>query len=226
MLARAALVLVAPVPGAVDRAFSYAGDPFAAGHHRGVDLAARPGAPVRAACSGRVTFAGRAGAGAVAIRCGRFSVTHLPLRPSVRAGQRVVAGAPLGTVAPSTRHEGLHLGVRAARDPLGYVDPAPLLHAPPRHAPPAPPAAPRRDARRLAPPAPRPAPLPSGPPGLPARPLPRVAPATPEGSSPVAPWPAWAGLALLLAGAAGAGPAGRRRARRAASARAAPAQVR
>ena len=41
MLALVALVLVAPVPGAVERTFSYAGDPFAAGHHRGVDLAAR-----------------------------------------------------------------------------------------------------------------------------------------------------------------------------------------
>ena len=224
MLALAlALTLLPPVPGAVERPFSYAGDPFAAGHHRGLDLAAAPGAPVRAACSGRVTFAGRAGSGAVAIRCGRFSVTHLPLRPAVRAGQRVAAGAPLGTVARSARHAGLHLGVRRASDRFGYADPAPLLHEPPRHAPPA---GPRRIARRTAPPPPHPAPLPS-------RPLPRAAPAPPasapappEGSSPVAPWPAWAGLALLLAGAAGAGTAGRRRARRAAPARAAPAQVR
>ena len=226
MLALVALVLVPPVPGALERPFSYAGDPFARGLHRGVDLAARPGAPVRAACSGRVTFAGRA----VAIRCGRYSVTHLPLRPAVRAGQSVTAGAPIGTVAAAHGHSGLHLGVRRASDRFGYVDPAPLLHEPPRHAPPAPLAAPRRDARRLAPPPPHPAPLPSGPPGrpapAPARPRPRAAPATPEGSSPVAPWPAWAGLALLLAGAAGAGTAGRRRARRAAPARAAPAQVR
>jgi len=202
------------VPGAVERPFSYAGDPFARGHHRGLDLAAAPGAPVRAACSGRVTFAGRAGAGAVAVRCGRFSVTHLPLRPAVRAGERVVAGAPIGAVARSARHAGLHLGVRRASDRFGYLDPAPLLHDPPRHAPPV---GPRSAARRTAPPPPHPAPLPSGP-------LPRVAPAPPapappEGSSPVAPWPAWAGLALLLAGAAGAGTAGRRRARRDARAR-------
>jgi len=219
MLALVALVLVPPVPGAVERPFSYAGDPFARGHHRGVDLAATPGAPVRAACSGRVTFAGRAGAGAVAIRCGRFSVTHLPLRPAVRAGQRVVAGAPLGTVARSVAHAGLHLGMREASNPLGYVDPAPLLQEPPRQAPPA---GPRTSARRLDPPPPHPAPLPSRPAPAPA---PAPAPLAPTGSSPVAPWPAWAGLALLLAGAAGAGAAGRRRARRAAPARAVPAQV-
>ena len=208
MLALVALVLVPPVPGDVARGFAYAGDPFAAGHHRGVDLRAAPGAPVRAACSGRVTFAGRAGAGAVALRCGRFSVTHLPLRPAVRAGQRVAQGAPLGTVARSRGHTGLHLGVREASDPLGYVDPAPLLRVPPRHAPPA---GPRATARRTTPP-PRAAPAPSH--------------AARAGSSPVAPWPAWAGLALLLAGAAGTCTVRVRRSRRAVPARPRAAPVR
>src|SRR5215211_7122072 len=80
--------LAAPVDGAITEGFSYAGDPFAPGHHRGVDLAAAPGAPVRAACAGRVTFAARAGANGVAVtvRCGAWSVTHLPLRrAAVRA---------------------------------------------------------------------------------------------------------------------------------------------
>ena len=103
MLALAiALTLTTPVPGAVERPFAYAGDPFARGHHRGVDLAASPGAPVRAACSGRVTFAGTAGAngGAATIRCGAWSVTHLPLRAlATRAGRHVAAGATIGHVA-------------------------------------------------------------------------------------------------------------------------------
>jgi hypothetical protein len=207
-LALAALTLAPPVPGVIERPFAYEGDPFARGHHRGVDLAAPPGTPVRAACSGRVTFAGRAGAGAVAIRCGRFSVTHLPMHPAVRAGDRVAAGAPLGTVARSREHEGLHLGVRTASDRLGYVDPAPLLRD---RRPPALPVAPRPITRRPAPIPPHPAPLPS-------------APAHHRGSSPLAPWPAWAGLALLLAGVTGAGAAKRARKRRAALAqpRAAP----
>jgi hypothetical protein len=228
-LALAALTLAPPVPGVIERPFAYEGDPFARGHHRGVDLAAPPGTPVRAACSGRVTFAGRAGAGAVAIRCGRFSVTHLPLHPAVRAGDRVPAGAPLGTVRRARGHEGLHLGVRTASDRLGYVDPAPLLRD---RRPPTLPVAPRAIARRPAPAPPRPAPLPSARRAAPlprtgrrAAPLPRgTAPAHHPGSSPLAPWPAWAGLALLLAGATGAGAAKRARKRRAALAqpRAAP----
>jgi hypothetical protein len=232
--------LTAPVPGTVARGFEYAGDPYARGHHRGVDLAANPGTAVRAACSGRVTFAGRAGANgrAVTIRCGTWSVTHLPLRDlAVRAGAHTMAGAPIGTVGASPPHAGLHLGVRRATDPHGYIDPTPLLHSPPRHAPPA---APRPTPRRSAPPPPNPAPLPSTPPARLAPPRagpstpparfapPRAGPSTPsarfaplpppgtkeKGSSPLAPWPAWAGLALLLTGATGAGAARRARGRR------------
>ena len=234
MLALAvALTLVPPVSGAVARDFAYAGDPFARGHHRGVDIATRPGEPVRAACGGRVAFAGRAGANgrAVTIRCGAWSVTHLPLREvAVRGGERVAPGATIGTAAAQSGHKGLHLGVRRTADPRGYIDPAPLLRAPLR---PAPPAAPRAVARRTASPPPHPAPLPSGPAPrtapLPVGPAPRAAPATPTsraGSSPLAPWPAWAGLALLLAGAAGAGAARRSRTRRASPARAEAAAVR
>ena len=204
--------LTPPVPGTIVRGFAYGADPFARGLHRGIDLAAADGAPVRAACSGRVTFAGRAGANGrtVTIRCGAWSVTQLPLASlAVRAGEHIAAGAALGEAGAAAGHEGLHLGVRRAHDRFGYVDPAPLLHTPAPHAPPA---APIRTTLRHRPPPPLPAPLPSrlrhtSPPRPPA-PLPsRVRP----GSSPVrtpralAPWPAWAGLALLLCGALGAG---------------------
>ena len=221
MLALAiALTLSSPVPGDVVRAFAYAGDPFARGRHRGIDLAATPGSRVRAACSGRVTFAGRAGANgrAVTVRCGEWSVTHLPLRDvAVRAGAHVVTGAPIGTVGTVPGHTGLHLGMRRASDRFGYVDPAQLLHEPPRHAPPV---GPRTSARRHLPPPPHPAPLPFAPVPRPA-PLPTAARAVSRpGSSPathrprtgLAPWPAWAGLALLL----------RRRRRRRRGARDAP----
>src|SRR3954468_4415491 len=73
---------VRPVPGDVVRPFDYAeGDPFARGRHRGADLAAAPGAPVRSACGGRVAFAGRVPGGghAVTVACGRWRVSHLPL---------------------------------------------------------------------------------------------------------------------------------------------------
>ena len=227
MLALVALALVSPVPGDVARGFAYAGDPFAAGHHRGADLAARPGERVRAACGGRVLFAGRAGPNgrAVTIRCGRFHVTHLPLATlTTEAGATLPPGAPIGTAARARGHAGLHLGVRRATDPLGYIDPAPLLHAPQRPAPPAAPrTGPQRPAQRAEPP-PRAAPLP-----VPHAPPPRAAPpqaARPGSSPPVAPWPAWAGLALLLSGAAGSRSVRAHRRRRAARPGPSPAPVR
>jgi len=229
-----------PVPGEVARAFAYAGDPFARGHHRGVDLAAAPGEPVRAACSGRVTFAAGAGANgrAVTIRCGAWSVTHLPLRHiAVRAGDTVVAGAPLGAAGASARHTaGLHLGVRRASESLGYVDPAPLLGTERQPPPPAAGPPPRTVPRRPVPPPPHPAPLPSRsePAARPTGSRPAPAPAPRPGSSPaarpappgLAPWPVWAGLALLLSGAIGAGTVRAARRRRAPLPRAVAREVR
>jgi murein DD-endopeptidase MepM/ murein hydrolase activator NlpD len=250
-----------PVGGPVTRAFAYGGDPFAAGRHRGADFAAQPGAPVRSACSGRVVFAGVAGANGptVSVRCGRWRVAYLPLRTlAVRRGARVSRGALLGTAAASARHAGLHVGVRREGSRWGYVDPlgffgedgrpplapGPRALRPPRAAPRAEPLPP--PARRPLPltrvrplPAPRPSrPLPAPPPDplrsgrpveaparLPSRPLPAPPPDPLRPERPVeaparlpsrqlAPWPAWAGLALVLGGAGGAGLARRRAPRR------------
>jgi murein DD-endopeptidase MepM/ murein hydrolase activator NlpD len=176
-----ALVLIAPVTGSVERGFD-AGRPFEAGRHRGVDLAAPPGSKVRAACGGPVVFAGRiGGAGIVTLRCGRWRVTHMPLA-TIAARGIVRQGAVLGTVARSREHAGLHLGVRRDGTRFGYADPLRFM------------------ARR---------PPPLGPAPRPARPPPRSIPpirvrpsAAPRPASlPFAPWPAWAGLALVLAGA-------------------------
>lgn len=189
-----------PVDGEVARAFSYTrADPFAAGAHRGVDLAAAPGAAVRAACAGRVVHAG-AVAGreqVVSLSCGERRVSFLPLAVvAVRAGDRVSAGAPIGTVAPG--HGGLHVGVRRERDRFGYEDPLEQLAGSRRPSVPAPP-----------PPVPR-----SAPPAAPRAPAPRARPAwrSPAsvtepviGASAPAPWPVWAGLALLACGVAGSG---------------------
>ena len=66
-----------PVPGEVARAFHFSrGAPFAAGAHRGADLAAPPGTAVRAACAGTVAFAG------ARVRPGRRR--HAALRRSPR----------------------------------------------------------------------------------------------------------------------------------------------
>ncbi len=189
-----------PVPGAVARGFAYwAAEPFAAGQHRGADFAGSPGEVVRAACSGRVAYAGR---GVVTLRCGPWRVTHLPLATlSVDAGARVREGERLGTLAASAEHAGLHLGVRRAGARFAYVDPLPFLGpSVPRVGPPG-------VARRVAPRV--------GPPGAARQVAPRLgqagvagrlAPARPEvRTRPLAPWPVWLGLALMLAGAVGGG---------------------
>ena len=222
-----------PVNGALTRPFAVTTDPFEAGQHRGIDLRAAPGTPVRAPCAGRVLVAGRVGTsgGVVALRCGRWRVSHLPLTTiTVRAGTPVARGARLGTVARSTTHVGLHVGVRRDGTRFGYVDPLRFLA--PAPATPVPPLgrAPRahRDLPPPAPRTPRTAPL-RAPHAAPLRaphaaplraplraphtaplraphaaPLraPHTAPLHPgAGPGGIAPWPAWLGLALVLAGA-------------------------
>ena len=192
-----------PVDGPVARPFDLAADPFEAGRHRGVDLAAAPGAAVRAPCSGRVAVAGTVGTSGrvVTLLCGRWRVTHMPLATiAVRRGGAAVRGTVLGTVAASSAHAGLHLGVRRHGTRLGYVDPLRFLAGTTATPPPivgrAPP--PRGG---------RPPRLGPAPPPVPAlraarRPIAIPAPQPTAGSNPgaVAPWPAWAGLALVLAG--------------------------
>jgi murein DD-endopeptidase MepM/ murein hydrolase activator NlpD len=201
-----------PVPGEVTRPFSYVrASPFLAGAHRGADLAAAPGTVVRAACAGRVMHAGPVAdiERVVSVRCGARRVSYLPLaRLAVREGATVRAGARIGTVAAG--HGGLHLGVRRERDRFGYIDPLALIARP--EGPPQP-LLPRVGPR---PASPRPlSPRPVSP--RPARPRPQLARITPASADPVAPtlapWPAWAGLTLLLAGAAGSGTIALRRRR-------------
>ncbi|MGH2947062.1 MAG: peptidoglycan DD-metalloendopeptidase family protein [Solirubrobacteraceae bacterium] len=240
-----------PVDGPVARAFDLGPDPFEAGRHRGIDLAAPPGTSVRAPCAGPVAVAGRVGTsgGVVTLRCGPWRVSHMPLATiAVRPGDAVRPGALLGTLDVSRAHAGLHLGVRRHGTRFGYVDPARFLATtglppplvpgtsprvragPPRLGPaPRPALVPRPASGPVVAPrpasdpvfapraasgpvvAPRPASDPvfapraaSGPvvapPGFAAEPRPglRVG-SNPAGGGGVAPWPAWAGLALVLA---------------------------
>lgn len=168
-----------PVDGEVVRRFEFAPSaPYAAGRHRGVDLAARAGATVVAPCSGTVTFAGRTprhGRG-VTIACGTHAATVLELATTrVVRGRRATRGMPIGTAGARP----VHLGARHRGRRHGYVDPLALLARTPT---PPPTLAPPPRAPRPAPPAhPRPAPV---------RPTPTAAPRT-------TPLVAWLGLALL-----------------------------
>jgi hypothetical protein len=126
-----------PVHGAVVGQFALKADRFAAGQRRGIDIAAAPGAAVRAACAGRVLFAGVVpGAGrTVTVACGSLNATYLHLGAvGVHRGGSVAAGSSLGAVGSSGM---LRLGARVRARRFGYVDPMQLLGADPPGSPPA-----------------------------------------------------------------------------------------
>lgn len=206
--AAAAASWQAPVDGEPVRPFAVGPDRFAAGQHRGVDLAAPLGAPVRAACAGRVRFAGTVGDSGrtVSVTCGGLIASYLHLQTvTVRRGTRVATGDRVGTVGRSGAPRGaphVHLGARRTADGV-YVDPLTLLGDDRRSWPPV-------GARRH-PPLGR-APQPQRPVGRGVRdahaPAPVVAPASP--GRPV-PWAAVAGLALVVLAAVPVAAAPRRR---------------
>ncbi|HVS29445.1 MAG TPA: M23 family metallopeptidase [Solirubrobacteraceae bacterium] len=122
-----------PLRGRVVQRFRYGANPFARGQHRGIEIAAGVGTTVRAACGGRVRFAGSVGSSGpvVSVACKGFVASYLHLeRITVRRGQRITAGRPLGTVRASRRRargSSLYLGARRAGRRWGYVDPLRLL---------------------------------------------------------------------------------------------------
>lgn len=196
-----------PVRGEVARPFRLGPDPFAAGQHRGLDIVAPAGTPVRSACAGRVRFAGAAGAAGrtVSVECGPFIATYLHLASiATRAHAAVARGERVGTVGatgrPGLATPHLHFGVRRTARRFGYLDPLALLPgAPARRLPPLGPAPRRREPLRRTPPR---APTPR------MAPPPRTQPARPAG----APAVVWIGVGLVALGAP-AGAAVRRRRR-------------
>ncbi len=107
--------------------------PYARGH-RGVDLSAPAGTPVRALTAGRVFFAGRvAGRGVVSIEHTNsgtppLRTTYEPITPEVKKGEEVKPGQVVGTVSEPTPHcptACLHWGLRRGDT---YLNPLTLLH--------------------------------------------------------------------------------------------------
>ena len=98
--------------------------------HRGVDLAAEAGAPVRAAGAGTVAFAGMvAGRPVVSIQhTDGLRTTYEPVTPVVQAGDDVERGSVIGQLSDTGSHCAqtcLHWGVRTSAD--AYLDPLMLL---------------------------------------------------------------------------------------------------
>ena len=120
-----------PVGGEVLRTFQRPSSAFGAGH-RGVDLAAVPGASISAAAAGYVHHAGRVG-DLVWVSIGHADgilTSYGPLRDvEVRRGDQVTRGQRIGVLAPGGHGEGradagLHWGARRG---LTYLDPLSLL---------------------------------------------------------------------------------------------------
>ena len=120
---------MAPVPGAVVRGFDPPQTQFGAGH-RGVDFAAAPGATVRAAADGVVTYAANlAGRGVIVVQhADGIRTEYEPVRPAVRVAAQVARGSVLGYV------QGQHVGCApgaclhwGARRGAIYLDPLSLL---------------------------------------------------------------------------------------------------
>ncbi|HWL38418.1 MAG TPA: M23 family metallopeptidase [Frankiaceae bacterium] len=123
---------VAPLDGplVVRRAFDPPSARWGSGH-RGVDLASAPGAPVRAAGAGTVTYAGvLAGRGVLVVTHGTLRTTYEPVSPTADVGDMVRAGAVVasldaGHAGPAAPGEALlHWGLLRGET---YLDPLSLL---------------------------------------------------------------------------------------------------
>ena len=174
-----------PADGEVLRGYAVAEDKYAAGQHRGIDIAVGDARSLRAPASGEVSFAGQVPTHGLTVTIVtpdgvKASLTHLgTLR--VRKGAIVAEGDPIADPGPTGDAEHavpyVHLGIRVGED--AYVDPLGLL--PSRSAPHPPPAP-------ATPPAPVPAPAPAPPPAAeqpaPSSAAPEPAPPAPESPPP------------------------------------------
>lgn len=158
-----------PVAGPVLRPFNFSsGDPYAPGQHRGIDVGGDSGTSVVAPASGTVSFAGVVPSGGLTVTietADGYAVTLVHLGTiEVARGSSLAEGSAVGTVGssgdPEVEQPYVHLGVRLAADPQGYVDPLGLL--PPRDVVPEPAADPT--------PKPLPAPIPPPAPAVPPEP--------------------------------------------------------
>lgn len=131
-------LVVAPAPPvwawptasyAVVRGFAAPSTPYATGH-RGIDVGAVEGAPVRAVADGVVAFAGTVvDRGVVAIDHDGVRSSIEPVEPTVREGETVRRGEVIGRAGSGGTHPPgvLHLGSRV-RSGSGWAYVSPLLY--------------------------------------------------------------------------------------------------
>jgi hypothetical protein len=132
-----ALAWTWPADGPVLQPFVLGDDPYAAGQHRGIDVAGIAGAPVHAPAGGSVSFAGTVPGGGRTVTiqtADGYAVTLLHLGTlGVSRGVVIDEGATVGTLGMSGDAEhavpSVHFGVRVAADPQGYLDPLLFLPA-------------------------------------------------------------------------------------------------
>jgi len=128
-----------PVQGPVLQPFVYdEAHPYASGQHRGIDIGAdTTGESVVAPAAGTVEFAGTVPTSGKSVTIETpdgYSVTLTHLGSIlVSKGAPVAEGETVGTIGPSGTAEVdgpyVHLGIRVAADPNGYIDPLSLLPA-------------------------------------------------------------------------------------------------
>ena len=181
-----------PATGTVLQPFAFdPAHPYAAGQHRGLDVGGEPGAAVLAPAVGAVTFAGTvpsSGKSVTITTADGYAVTLTHLETiAVARGASVEEGAVVGTIGPSGDPEVaqpyVHLGIRVAAEPQGYLDPVAFL--PTRAAAPAalvPPVV--VDSAPTPPPLAEPAPAPVGQPVAPVAPVAAAKPALAPVSAP------------------------------------------
>jgi Peptidase family M23 len=128
-----------PVDGPVEQGFAFdSTHPYAGGQHRGIDIGSEAGATVVAPAAGTVAFAGSVPTNGltVTIETGdglAVTLTHLGSL-AVARGAAVAEGDAIGALGPTGTPEVegpyVHLGIRLAADPNGYLDPLSLLPPP------------------------------------------------------------------------------------------------
>nr|WP_120491455.1 M23 family metallopeptidase [Corynebacterium lactis] len=118
---------IKPVPGRVLRGFSPPEKRWLSGH-RGVDLAAAPGASVVASADGVVHFSGPIGGvtSVSILHADGIRTTYQPVETALKRGDRVLRGQVIGALVAHPKHPepGLHWGALLGQD---YLNPLDLL---------------------------------------------------------------------------------------------------